>query len=47
MEFLCTKSKSMKIAQRLAGFDLKEADALRKAIGKKKAGLMEEVKKNF
>ena len=31
----------------LAGFDLKEADALRKAIGKKKADLMEEVKKSF
>jgi|TARA_R110002096_G_C14592758_1_gene722148 DNA polymerase-3 subunit alpha len=44
---LVYQEQSMKIAQRLAGFDLKEADALRKAIGKKKAGLMEEVKKNF
>ena len=42
---LVYQEQSMKIAQRLAGFDLKEADALRKAIGKKKAGLMEEVKK--
>ena len=37
----------MQIAQKLAGFDLKEADALRKAIGKKKADLMEKVKKSF
>jgi DNA polymerase-3 subunit alpha len=44
---LVYQEQSMKIAQKLAGFDLKEADALRKAIGKKKAGLMEEVKKNF
>ena len=44
---LVYQEQSMKIAQRLAGFDLKEADALRKAIGKKKADLMEKVKKNF
>ena len=44
---LVYQEQSMKIAQKLAGFDLKEADALRKAIGKKKADLMEEVKKNF
>ena len=44
---LVYQEQSMKIAQRLAGFDLKEADALRKAIGKKKASLMEEVKSNF
>ena len=41
---LVYQEQSMKIAQVLAGFDLKEADALRKAIGKKKAGLMEQVK---
>lgn len=44
---LVYQEQSMKIAQKLAGFDLKEADSLRKAIGKKKAGLMEEVKKSF
>jgi DNA polymerase-3 subunit alpha len=44
---LVYQEQSMKIVQKLADFDLKEADALRKAIGKKKAGLMEEVKKNF
>jgi DNA polymerase III alpha subunit len=44
---LVYQEQSMKIAQQLAGFDLKEADNLRKAIGKKKAGLMAEVKKSF
>lgn len=44
---LVYQEQSMMIAQRLAGFDLKEADALRKAIGKKKADLMEEVKQKF
>jgi DNA polymerase-3 subunit alpha len=44
---LVYQEQSMMIAQRLAGFDLKEADALRKAIGKKKADLMEKVKKSF
>lgn len=44
---LVYQEQSMMIAQRLAGFDLKEADALRKAIGKKKADLMEKVKKTF
>lgn len=44
---LVYQEQSMKIAQKLADFDLKEADALRKAIGKKKAGLMEEVKTAF
>lgn len=44
---LVYQEQSMQIAQRLAGFDLKEADALRKAIGKKKADLMEKVKKSF
>jgi len=44
---LVYQEQSMMIAQKLAGFDLKEADGLRKAIGKKKADLMEEVKKAF
>ena len=44
---LVYQEQSMKIAEVLAGFDLKDADALRKAIGKKKAGLMETVKKSF
>jgi DNA polymerase-3 subunit alpha len=44
---LVYQEQSMMIAQKLAGFDLKDADALRKAIGKKKADLMEKVKKSF
>lgn len=44
---LVYQEQSMKIAQQLAGFNLKEADDLRKAIGKKKADLMEEIKKKF
>lgn len=44
---LVYQEQSMMIAQKLAGFDLKEADALRKAIGKKKADLMEQVKGQF
>lgn len=44
---LVYQEQSMMIAQKLAGFDLKEADALRKAIGKKKADLMEKVKGQF
>lgn len=44
---LVYQEQSMMIAQSLAGFDLKEADALRKAIGKKKADLMEKVKETF
>ena len=44
---LVYQEQSMMIAQKLAGFDLGDADALRKAIGKKKAGLMEEVKTAF
>ena len=37
----------MLIAKVLSGFDLKEADSLRKAIGKKRADLMAKVKKSF
>ena len=44
---LVYQEQSMKIAQQLAGFDLQEADSLRKAIGKKKADLMAKVKKSF
>ena len=42
---LVYQEQSMQIAQQLAGFDLQEADNLRKAIGKKKANLMAKVKK--
>ena len=44
---LVYQEQSMKIAQQLAGFDLQEADNLRKAIGKKKANLMAKVKRAF
>ena len=44
---LVYQEQSMRIAQKIAGFDLQEADDLRKAIGKKKADLMAKVKKKF
>ena len=44
---LVYQEQSMRIAQKIAGFNLQEADELRKAIGKKKADLMAKVKKNF
>ena len=44
---LVYQEQSMRIAQKLAGFDLKEADELRKAIGKKKADLMAKIKTKF
>ena len=44
---LVYQEQSMKIAQQLAEIDLKEADSLRKAIGKKKAGLMAKIKGSF
>lgn len=44
---LVYQEQSMMIAQKLAGFTLKEADSLRKAIGKKNAALMAEVKTAF
>jgi len=44
---LVYQEQSMKIAQVIAGFNLREADDLRKAIGKKKADLMTEVKETF
>ena len=37
----------MKIAQVIAGFNLQEADVLRKAIGKKKADIMTRVEGQF
>ena len=44
---LVYQEQSMQIAQAIAGFDLQQADELRKAIGKKKADLMASVKKDF
>ena len=44
---LVYQEQSMRIAQKIAGFNLEEADILRKAIGKKKAGLMAQVKRAF
>lgn len=44
---ICYQEQTMKIAQELAGFSLVEADVLRKAIGKKKADLMAEMKELF
>ena len=41
------QEQSMLIAQKLAGFNLQEADDLRKAIGKKKADLMATIKTKF
>ena len=37
----------MQIAQEIAGFNLQEADILRKAIGKKKTDVMAQVKTSF
>ena len=44
---LVYQEQSMKIAEVIAGFNLQEADNLRKAIGKKKADLMADIKKKF
>jgi len=44
---LCYQEQSMRIAQDIAGFDLQEADILRKSIGKKDAKLMSKVKRDF
>lgn len=44
---LVYQEQSMRIAQKISGFNLREADELRKAIGKKKADLMAKVKKKF
>jgi hypothetical protein len=44
---LVFQEQAMQIAQQLAGFNLQEADILRKAMGKKKADIMAEVKVKF
>lgn len=44
---LVYQEQSMLIAQKLAGFDLKKADDLRKAIGKKDAELMASIRGDF
>jgi len=44
---LVYQEQSMQIAQVIAGFNLQQGDDLRKAIGKKQAGLMAEVKDSF
>ena len=41
------QEQAMKIAEKMASFDLKEADNLRKAIGKKNASLMKEMREKF
>jgi len=41
------QEQAMEIARIVAGFDLQQADELRKAIGKKKVDLMAKVKKSF
>ena len=41
------QEQAMEISVKMAGFNLKEADDLRKAIGKKKADLMKEVRGKF
>lgn len=41
------QEQAMQIAQHFAGFDLQQADVLRKAIGKKKADIMAQVKEDF
>jgi len=44
---LVYQEQAMMIARDIAGFDLRQADALRKAIGKKKADLMAKIKVKF
>ena len=44
---LVYQEQAMRIAQKLAGFNLQEADDLRKAIGKKKADLMAKMRVKF
>lgn len=43
----CYQEQAMRIAQDVAGFDLQQADILRKAIGKKKPEIMAECKEAF
>ena len=44
---LISQEQSMRIASELAGFDLQQADILRRAIGKKKADVMGKMKTSF
>ena len=44
---LIYQEQAMHIAQKIAGFDLQQADVLRKAIGKKKPELMAQMKTEF
>jgi len=44
---LVYQEQAILIATEIAGFNLQEADALRKAIGKKKTDMMAQVKKSF
>ena len=44
---LVYQEQALLIARDIAGFDLQEADILRKAIGKKNVGLMTELKEKF
>lgn len=44
---LCYQEQSMKIAQVVAGFNLQEADQLRKAIGHKDTEIMSQTRKTF
>lgn len=41
------QEQAMEISRAICGFNLQEADVLRKAIGKKKADLMAKIKKSF
>lgn len=41
------QEQTMRVAQRLAGFDLRQADSLRKGMGKKDAALMAKVRVEF
>jgi DNA polymerase-3 subunit alpha len=44
---LVYQEQSMKIAQRIAGFDLKQSDNLRKGIGKKRADILAAIREEF
>jgi DNA polymerase-3 subunit alpha len=44
---MCYQEQAMSIAKEIAGFNLQEADELRKAIGKKQADKMAKVKQQF
>jgi DNA polymerase-3 subunit alpha len=46
-QILVYQEETLQIAQKIAGFDLKQADILRRAIGKKIPELMTKVEKDF